>query len=128
MAYPDRLDGDRPYHSIDLESAPAPLRPVQSSDEERMPLSPRASAVPQFNFPEGSSSSDHKGTYPPRPTFSQAPSHASNVTQAHKPAGSWDVLGGIQKDWNGFDSRNTSQAAFQYAQGTQSSNPYLCTG
>lgn len=123
MSYNDgrRLEGDRPYHSIDLESAPAPpLSNAPHHDEERMPLSPRASAVPQFQFPEGSNG-DHKGTYPPRPTFSTNASHASTVPHqpggGHKQAGSWDILGGFQKDWNGYDSRNASTAAFQYAEG-----------
>lgn len=116
MSFGGQLDGPRPYHSIDLESSPGALNRGPSNDnEERMPLSPRVSAAPQLHIQEVSD--EPKGAYPPRPDFNQMPSHSSTTRNGHKSSSSWDVLGGIQKDWNGFDSRNGSQAAFQYAQG-----------
>lgn len=115
MSFGGKLDEPRPYHSIDLEASPLPLH-KGSSNEERMPLSPRASVTPHLHIQDPSDES--KGAYPPRPTYTSNNSQASTTRNGHKSSSSWDVLGGIQKDWNGFDSRNGSQAAFQYAQGT----------
>lgn len=114
MAYSQR-EGDLPYHSIDLEASPSTLHDPPEK-EERMPLSPRASPAPQLQIQQASGGP--QGVYPPRPGYEQTPSQSSSAHhKLHKSTGSWDVLGGIAKDWNEFDSRNGSKAAFQYAEG-----------
>ncbi|KAF8313471.1 hypothetical protein DL93DRAFT_2081192 [Clavulina sp. PMI_390] len=102
---------DRPYHSIDLESSPVQQQ-YAPPNEEQMPLSPRASAMPVPTM-----AGVQNSQYPPRPAFQQTSSSASHGKQTHKSNASWDVLGGMQKEWDNFDSRNASQAAFQYAEG-----------
>jgi len=113
MAYSQR-ESDQPYHSIDLEAAPGPL--VPNDKEERMPLSPRATPAPQFQTQQ--TSEGPQGGYPPAPAYDRASSQGSQSPHKHKTTGSWDVLGGLTKEWNEFDSRNAPQAAFQYAEGT----------
>lgn len=111
MAHSQR-DGHQPYHSIDLEAAPSPLHDPHDK-EERMPLSPRASPGPQLQKQQASVGP--QGPYPPAPGYTQT---STQNGSKHKNNGSWDVLGGIAKDWNEFDTRNASQSAFQYAEGT----------
>ena len=129
MAYQQR-DAERPYHSIDLEQPPLPRN--DSEHDERMPLSPRASHVPQaHDFQSSGGSQGPNVSYPPMPDFKQTASSRTFQKMPDTPGGShnghpmthkkanssWDMLGGIAKDWNGFDSRNASNAAFQYAEG-----------
>lgn len=127
MAYAQH-DAERPYQSIDLESSP-----IQTGDhDERSPLSPRIPAFQSMPLPQQTHNAPSQTMYPPRPTFSQnpsvermpgtaTPSQSGHGHQGHKSGASWDVLGGLSKEWNGFDSRNASQAAFQYAEGKSSS-------
>lgn len=113
------------YPSHDVEANPGPQG---EKDDERVPLSPRGSPAP------GPHTRFASASYPPRPKFdtnasdrtfqrldetpggSQNPHGPPSTPGGHHKNSSWDVLN-FQKGWEGFDSRNASQAAFQYAEG-----------
>lgn len=127
MSFAQQRDGERPYQSIDLETSPHQTSEPEHDAEkmERMPLSPRAPAFQSMPLPQ-QQQAPGQPVYPPRPMFSQTSSldrnpGTPNSQSGHKSNSSWDMLGGLSKEWNGFDSRNASQAAFQYAEGQSQS-------
>lgn len=140
------------YHSIDLqhpeekrrssEDSNAPLSPRPMNDQQQQhqqPVFPTPSAQVHIQEPT---------RYPPEPrvnhaSFTKLPEPNPDTSGRPTPyvchttivyladwlrcrsrSSSWDLFGGIQKDWEGFDSRNASEAHLQFADGkSQSSLP-----
>lgn len=127
---------DERYHSIDLHPTEDPPLPPQVtrfqsrdnfSTDSHSPLSPNPylpRPTVEQNHPSESRvhiMTPQRPESPPRDNGNGTASSNGHATppRTHKSRNSsWDVLGGIQKDWEGFDSRNASATHLQFAQGT----------